>query len=102
MKNLKEATKYVCESIKNLSNEETIDEVQYDIIHDILLDVVLEKYEDRLNELDVDLLSQDFMDDDKVLEEFLKVKFSDYEDVLEEAVKKVVTEYVVEDQTAPE
>ena len=99
METVKQATVYVCENIKNLSNGEEVDTLQQEIIYDIIQDKVLERFESKFNELDADFLSQDMMEDYEALEVFLKVKFPDYTNVLEDVVKEVMTEYLVEDQT---
>ncbi|MBU1757891.1 hypothetical protein KKG31_01720, partial [Patescibacteria group bacterium] len=65
-------------------------------------DKVLERFESQFNELDADLIDQDIMEEYEALEVFLKVKFPNYTSVLEDVVKEILTEYMIEDQTIAE
>ncbi|MBU0627309.1 hypothetical protein KKG31_07410 [Patescibacteria group bacterium] len=102
METVKQATTYVCENIKKLSNVKDIDALEKEIIYDMIQDKVLERFESQFNELDADLIDQDIMEEYEALEVFLKVKFPNYTSVLEDVVKEILTEYMIEDQTVAE
>jgi len=57
MHTIKEATTYIMDNIKNIDNQ-ILDDVDEDIIHDDILEYILEKYEDKFDESDLDVLDQ--------------------------------------------
>lgn len=94
-KTIKEAADYIYDSIKNIDSEETFDDVDQMVIWDLIKETLFTKFEDKLDEEDLDILEQK-IDDDAFIEEYLQKRFSNYDAVLEETIKDVLMEYMTE------
>jgi hypothetical protein len=93
-KNLAEATKHICETIKMIENIE----VQPDekIIHDILLEKILSKITFEFKQEDLDIL-ESHMTDDQFLESRMTQNIPSYESLLKETSEEILSQYIKED-----
>lgn len=94
-KTIKEAADYIYDSIKNIDSEETFDDVDQMVIWDLIKETLFTKFEDKLDEEDLNVLDQKF-DDDPFIEEYLQKRFPNYDKILEETIKDVLMEYMTE------
>ncbi|EKD24639.1 MAG: hypothetical protein ACD_80C00180G0013 [uncultured bacterium (gcode 4)] len=90
---LSEASKYLQEKINDLSK----DKVMPEVIDTILEERFMEKIEPLLTQEDLKMI-RDNEDDEKFAENYMIHKVRNYQTLLEETVKEIVTEYITEQE----
>jgi hypothetical protein len=93
IKTLKQATDFVLQSIKNVDPDTDLDEM---MLREILEDRFYEKIKtDKLTEKDIEILDEK-MDDEAYVETYFQWKIPNYYTALEETVKEVLSEYLMD------
>ncbi len=84
-----EATKYICESIKNIKNEEVMPEVIETIIEEKLDEIIWPK----LTDTDLRMLAE-HEDDEEFEESYMMTKVQGYQTALEGIVTEILNDYL--------
>ena len=77
MKTIQEATTYIIESMKNVDDQETFDDVDEDIVQDQIIEGLLDKVETELDQDDLQTLDER-SDDAIFVGEFLQRRFPNF------------------------
>jgi hypothetical protein len=97
MQTIDQAITYLLQNIKNYDPETEMDDI---VLRSVIQEMMLDIVGDQFTEEDMETLDQD--DSEEYPEAYLQQRFPTYPEMLQECVKDILTEYIVEYESTEE